>query len=262
MNLKNKLNGIKEIWKFENRWHLLFNRIFFSKEKINIYRYKNFEILIDHSAGDANGAREILATDMYRQFLRKMNLADPINVLDLGANNGGFPILLESEKIRIKKLVSVEFNPKTFSRMRFNIERNLKCEFYPVNKALTGEAREFEIGFGKTGTSDSLYRNDSSGARFRIQGLTFDQIYREFFNNKVIDVCKIDVEGAEFEVFENEEYKELRNIKNLLIEIHHEKETPRKFVQKKIHDLGFDEIEKENKTDEFHYVHLFVNKKF
>lgn len=262
MSLKNKINGIKEIWQFENRWHLLFNRIFFSQEKINVYRYKHFEILIDHSAGDANGAREILTSDMYRKYVANINLSDPVNVLDLGANNGGFPLLLESENLKIKKLVCVEFNPKTFTRMRFNIERNLSCEFYPLNAALTDRNKILDVSFGKTGTSDNIYRKKDNSDTVKIKGLSFNEIYNRYFENETVSICKMDVEGAEFEVFAAENFSQLKNIEYLLLEIHHEQESPRELIQNKLSDLGFEEIEKELKSDEFHHVHFFTNKEF
>lgn len=262
MNLKNKIKGIKEIWQFDNRIQLLINRLFFSKENINIYRYKNFEILIDHSAGDANGAREILTSQMYRKFLAEMKLNGKINVLDFGANNGGFPLLLKMENLNLGKVVCVEFNPQTFSRMCFNIERNLECEFHPVNAALTGENKKIEVGFGKASTSDNIYQNKGSTNKLKIQGYTFDEIYEKFFENEIVHICKMDVEGAEFEVFENKGIQSLKNCHYLLVEIHHGKESPREFVQNKIIEIGFDEIDGNLKNDDFHHVHFFINKEF
>ena len=52
-----------------------------------------------------------------------MTLDAPANVLDLGANNGGFPLLLHTSGIELKKVVSVEFNPRTFARLNFNLTR-------------------------------------------------------------------------------------------------------------------------------------------
>lgn len=260
MNLKNKIRGFKEIWQFDNRLQLLINRLFFSKEKINIYRYNNFEILIDHSAGDANGAREILTSEMYRKFLPEMKLNGKINVLDIGANNGGFPLLLKTENLNLGKVVCIEFNPRTFSRLRFNIERNLGCEFHPLNAALTGENKILEVGFGKTSTSDNIYQNNDSDEKLKIRGYTFDEIYEKFFQNEILHICKMDVEGAEFEVFEHQGIQSLKNCRYLLIEIHHGKQRPREFVQNKIMEIGFNEIGGNLKTDEFHHVHFFKNK--
>jgi len=48
-----------------------------------------------------------------------MQLDAPANVLDFGGSNGGFPLLLASEGVRLKRVVSVEANPS---------KRNLDCE--------------------------------------------------------------------------------------------------------------------------------------
>lgn len=260
--MKSKINGIREIWRFDNRWQLILSRLFFPKERINIYRYKGLEILEDHAAGDANGAREVLTTEMYRRFLPQMNLPAEINVLDLGTNNGGFPLLLKSEKIEIKKLACVEFNPKTFSRMRFNIERNFDCEFTLLNAAICGENREIEIALKSGDSTDrSIYDVQTDGKKYRLQGLTFDEIYRRIFDGETIDLCKMDVEGAEFEIVEGGECERLKNCKYLLIEIHHNEKRDRNFVLQKLDALGFKEIDGEQKREaRFHYVHFFENR--
>lgn len=261
MKWRNKINGVKEIWRFDNHWQLALSRLFFPSEKINVYRYKGLEILEDHSAGDANGAREVLTSMMYRQFLPLMNLPSEINVLDLGTNNGGFPLLLKSEKIRVKRLACVEFNPQTFSRMRFNIERNFDCEFIGLNVAACGENKEIEIALNSGSTDDSIYFNQSRGKTYRLQGLSFDEIYRRTFAAQIIDLCKIDVEGAEFEILGGREHQNLKNCRYLLMEIHHDKNRDRNAVLQKLNALGFDEINGEGKRDaEYHYVHFFINR--
>ena len=263
MNLRNKINGVKEIWQFNNRWHLLFNRLFFSKEKINIYNYKGLEILIDHSAGDANGAREVLTSNMYRKYINLIKFENKINVLDLGTNNGGFPLLIKSENIDINKLVCVELNPLTFSRMRFNIERNLNCVFIPLNMAICGESKEINVNFGNASTSDNIYNSDINDGNsfYKIKGVTFNEVYNETFQNEIIDICKIDIEGAEFEVFENENSDLIKNCRYILIEIHHNAENSRENIRNKLIKMNFEEIEGNNKSDNLHYVHFFQNLK-
>ena len=263
--MRNKINGVKEIWRFDNRWQLILSRLFFPSERINIYRYKGLEILEDHAAGDANGAREVLTSSMYRQFLPQMNLPDEINVLDLGTNNGGFPLLLKSEKIEIKKLVCVEFNPKTFSRMRFNVERNFDGDFVCLNAAVCGENKEIEVSLKDGGsTDDSIYDGRQSGGKiYRVQGLTFDSVYRQTFHDEIVDLCKMDVEGAEFEILAGGDCQNLKKCRYLLIEIHHGKDRDRTVVLRKLSDLGFREIDGETKRDaRLHYVHFFENQNF
>ena len=265
MSLKNKLEGIREIWHFENRWQLLFNRLFFSREKINIYRYKNFEILTDHFAGDANGAREVLTTDMYRSLFSEIKLAGELNILDLGANNGGFALLAESENLNIKKLVCVELNPQTFSRLQFNLARNLSCTYEVLNAAVCGKNQKVSVRFGKSSTSDNIYQNDP-GEKFaadslEIEGLTLDEIYKRSFADEIVDLCKMDVEGAEYELFGESAGEFLRNCRNLIVEIHHQNDRPRNLLIGKLNEAGFAEIGGENKTEaNLHYVHLFINR--
>lgn len=262
MNFKNKLKGIREIWHFDNRWQLLLTRFFFSDEKINIYRYKGLEILIDHYAGDSNGAREVLTSDMYRRFINRMKLREKNNILDLGTNNGGFPLLLKSENIEISKLVCVELNPQTFSRMKFNIDRNFDCEAHLLNAAVSGENKHLQIEFGVKSTSDNIYRNKSERKEDlqTIEGLTFNELFKRTFKDEIVDICKIDIEGAEFEIFANDECSLITKCRYVLIEIHHEPGFSREVIRDKFNELGFTELQSENKSDELHYVHFFQNK--
>jgi FkbM family methyltransferase len=258
MGLSNKLNGIKEIWQFDNRWQLLLTRLFFSKEKINFYRYKGLEILIDHSAGDANGAREVLTSPMYRQYLAQMDLPGELNVLDIGSNNGGFPLLLRSEGLRMKKLACVEMNPRTFSRLRFNIERNFDCELNLVNGAVCGHRQTLEVQLGEGSAGDSLYEKKANGRTWEIQGYTFDEIFRESFGEETVDLCKIDIEGAEFEIFTNSGHDLITKCRYLLMEIHEKRGEFREAIRSKLSESGFKEIHGEAKNDQNDHVHFFT----
>lgn len=265
MSLSSKLKGIKQIWQFDNRWQLFLTRTFFSGETLNVYKYKGLEFLTDHKNGEANGARELLTTEMYRSFLSKMKLPSALNVLDLGSNNGGFPLLLISENYRFKKLVCVELNPHTFSRMKFNIERNSKCEFYPLNAAICGENSVLKLNLGKGGTSDNIYNSEpTDGISYAIQGRTFDDIYNETIGDEIVDICKIDVEGAEFDIFKSGEIKKIKKCKYILMEIHHEHNRKRSELLKILDDLKFYELSDNimSDKDKNHYVHLFSNSEF
>lgn len=218
--------------------------------------------MIDHAAGDANGAREVLTSPMYRQFLSQMRLPAKIKVLDLGSNNGGFPLLLASENFEIEKLVCVELNPDTFSRLQFNIQRNFTGEHKELNAAVCGRNCQIEVLLGTGSTSDNIYNNEKkNGKLIKTKGLSFDEIFRQNFGKEIVDICKMDVEGAEFEVFAKENHQSISKCRNLLIEIHHEKERPRRKILEKLEKLGFIEKNGENKNEpDLHYVHFFENK--
>lgn len=258
VNFKNKINGLKEMWKFDNRFQLVFNRLFFPNESISYYRYKNVEFLNDHTAGDSNGARELLTSPMYQSYLELLQFSKPINVLDLGSNNGGFALLLKSNNFEIKKLVCVEVNPETFSRLRFNIERNFDCEFNLLNVAVCGENKELQLSFENGDVGNSIYQQTEQTKKYTIQGISFDNIFEQNFGNEEVDICKIDIEGAEFEILLSENHTKIAKCKHILMEIHHQKDRDRKIVREKLKSLGF--VEKhggmKNQIDR-HYVHFF-----
>jgi FkbM family methyltransferase len=259
MSLSNKINGFKALWQFDNRWQLILSRLFFRRENINVYRYKGLEVLADRPAGEAGIVTEVIGSPMYRGYIEKMDLRGPVNVLDIGANNGCFPLAIKAEGREIKKLVSIELNPQTFSRLRFNTDRNLDCETVLINGALCGENREIEIALGAGGADDNIYRNNSNGKTWKLPGYTFNEVYSRHFNGEPIDICKIDIEGAEFEMLAMPGHDQIKNCRNILMEIHHHvSDRLRDTVINKMTELGFSEIEGEGKSaDNANYVHFF-----
>ncbi|MDW8466738.1 MAG: FkbM family methyltransferase [Chloroherpetonaceae bacterium] len=214
MALSDKLDGLKSIWKFDNRWQLLLSRLLFRKNGLNVYCLDEMKILIDHSAGDESGTRHVLVSPMYQQFLAKMTFPNSINVLDLGGNGGGFALMLQHRKIPLKKVVAVEFNPYTHSRMTFNLRQNLECEFVALNAAVCGEAKSLCLQLGRGGTSDNIYNpvNRRQGKVMMIQGITIDELYETYFRGETIDLCKMDIEGAEHEVFAYPHHNAMRHV--------------------------------------------------
>lgn len=225
MSLRDKLTGIRALWHFDNRWQLLAERLFFKRSALSVYRLGELEFLIDHDAGDHNGTRLCLISDIYTRFLPRMNLREEISVFDLGANGGGFPLMLQLNGKSLKHLVCLEMNPNTFRRLRYNVTRNIPGEPVLINGAICGERREFELTLGRGDISDSIYSEQSAELavgkrRYIIQGYTFDEFFRAHFGEAAIDICKMDIEGAEYEVMTSREHKCLRSCRYLLVELH------------------------------------------
>jgi len=259
LSLQNKIRGLREVWAFDNRLWLAFTKIFFRRENLQVYRYKGLDILTDHEGGDANGARDVLTSQMYRRYLPKMNLSGPANILDLGANNGGFPLLLASCGVGMKKVVSVEFNPRTFTRLHFNLTRNLDCEVIPLNAALCGESTVLELLLGSGSVSDNIYSKSKSSdlKTFKIQGLTLDQFCDTYFKDEVIDICKIDVEEAEYDVFLNPSHQKLTQCRYVIMEIHERNGRRSEEIVPIIESLGF--LRHTPDPDADSSVHFFSN---
>lgn len=262
MNLRTKFRGLREIWHFDNRLWLILSRIFFPGEKLQIYRLNGMEFVADHEAGDANGAREVLTSPMYQRFFSMMHLERTLNVLDIGANNGGFALLINSNNLRLRKLVSVELNPRTFVRLHFNLHRNLDCEIEVVNAALCGEPRTMNLKLGSGSVSDSIYRESTSpnARNFMIEGLTFDAIFDSHFADEAVDICKIDVEGSEFEMFQMPGHERIRNCRYLIIEIHESSDNPASSIIERLIQMEFSHCPPGN--DDAPDVHFFINNRY
>lgn len=221
--IRNRTRGLLEVLHFDNRLQLLLSRGVF-RPSMDIYYYRGLEILVDHAGGDVNGVRACLATPMYRQFLEPMGLSRRgITVLDLGANVGGFCLLLQAEGYVPGKVIAVELNPFIFSRLQLNLTRNLPdSELHLVNEALYSSATSIEMRFGRGSTGDSLAASHSSvGDPMRtIRTTTLDGLIEKYAGDLEIDVCKMDVEGAEWDVFSGGHFSRVRQCRNIIMEIH------------------------------------------
>ncbi|MCO6509250.1 MAG: FkbM family methyltransferase [Aridibacter famidurans] len=258
MGIASKLKAFRAMRQMDNGWQLVLNRLLFSSESVQVCRYKGLEFITDLDGGDANGAREVLTSDEYRKFLGSMDLSGALRVLDIGANNGGFPLLLASEGHVFEKLVCVEMNPQTAARLGYNIGRNFPASAETYNAAVCGAERDILIANSKGGTSENIYSGTNGKAGISVRGRTPDAITEEAFGDATIDLCKMDVEGAEFEIFEAGAFERLSQCRYFLIEIHHFTETPRSRVIERIESAGFRQIEPVPPDDEGHHVHLFA----
>lgn len=261
MNIRNKLEGFREVWTFDNRLWLTLTKLLFPGEQLHVYRYKGHEFLTDHARGDARGAREVIALPVYRRYFPMMKLDKPANVLDLGASNGGFPILLQADGIPLKKVVSVEFNRTTFQRLQFNLLRNMKCEVIPLNAGLCGENKMLRVAPGEGSVSDSIFNNrgNPESAFYDIPGITIDRLYKTYFDGELIDICKLDVETAEFDVMKHpEECTMLKKCRYVIMEIHLGEGRMLEDILVPFEQMGFERHDPRPGDDP--HVYFFANK--
>ena len=226
-----------------------------------MYRYKGMQILIDHDGGDACGTRMCLATDMYRKYLRHMELGKNINVIDLGANGGGFPLMLRAEGADIGKLICVELNPLTYQRLVFNAKTNIYADAECLNEAICGHDGEVLVALGRGGTNDSVIGADSKTRSplltSRVSCSTLDSLFRRYCDGEIFDICKIDIEGSEYDMFLNAGHDSIQRCRYVIMEIHPADAIKRVALDKELQRLGFRE------TGNVYYddnVYLFSNR--
>jgi FkbM family methyltransferase len=224
--LRNTKAGLKDIMNFDNRWEIVLRRLMFRSTGIITYRKNGMEIVVDHHGGDEVGTRACLVSGMYRRLLPMMTFDGQINLIDIGANGGGFPLMLADAGYTLNKIVAVEMNPRVFARMQLNVTQNLDVKSYLFNAAIAGETQiiEAEMGRGSTGESISGSMGHSSRGAARkalIRGMTFDELFdHAFAADEVADLCKMDVEGSEYDVLSGGHCTRLARCRYLIIEIH------------------------------------------
>lgn len=246
--IHNSVAGFRDIMKFDNRLELVARRILFRQTGILTYRRHGMEILVDHHGGDEAGTRACMVSDMYRCLFPAMRLTEPLTLLDIGANGGGFPLMLADAGYTLGKVAAVEMNPRVFARMQVNITQNLDVEGRFFNVAVCGQpqAIEAEMGRGSTGESIAGSKGHSSFGKPRkavIEGITFDTLFdRAFGPDEVVDLCKMDIEGSEYAIFEQATCTRLKRCRYLVIEIHAVPEKSPVDVVRAIEALGLEEL--------------------
>jgi FkbM family methyltransferase len=230
MSLKTLLGGPQILLKFDNWPTLLLSRLLDRETGLVVYRKDGLEVLVDHRGGDQNGTRACLATDMYQRHLHTIYRGGAQRVLDLGANGGGFPLLLRLANVELAQVVCVEMNHPTYLRLLVNLATNLGENATGINAAVSSMPADSEILLepGRGGTSLSINRNRADSARphVTVRTTTLQALYDQYFKGRAIDICKIDIEGAEYEVLHSSSDVLLQKIRNLVIEFHDPAQTP------------------------------------
>lgn len=261
-SLKRAIASLRPLLGFDNRVQLLCDRIFFRRNPLSVCRRNGVVAVVDHRTSDAGSIYLCLTTDAYTRFLSRMTLDRPLTVADLGANVGGFSLLLRAVGHEVERLLCVEMNPNTWARLNFNIQLNYR-DIAPavVNAAVCAEARSIDLELGAGSTTDSI--RTGAGAvgkwhrRYTVQGMSLDQLFDDHFADAEIDICKIDIEGAEAEVLldPTSRHAALRRCRYVVIELHpvdRYDELCEAFTR-----LGFTRVADEGKDR--CGVHLFAN---
>lgn len=204
---------------FDNALELITGRLFFQKTQVQVHRIGDVHMILDHRASDAGSIRGCVSDDMYRRLLAQVSLPKELSVVDVGANVGGFPLLLTALGHSFRTLTCVEMNPSTAERLRFNIRSNWS-HANVINAAVASEPGETTVRLGRGNTADSLERGskDGAGTEVSVRLMRLDDISGE----GPIDLLKVDIEGAEQDVLFNPGHeKTLARAACLVIEIHH-----------------------------------------
>lgn len=158
------------------------------------------------------------AAVIYEELVRVgvPKLDNPKLAIDLGANVGmwAFRMRCNYPDMRIKCIEPIPMNVK---HLQNGIEINRFVGIEVIEKAITGDGRDLELKMGKTNTGSASIKLDFPDVlceSYQVSSRTLDEIVQD----DVVDILKIDIEGAEYEALKT--FTKWEQVKNLYLELH------------------------------------------
>ena len=138
--------------------------------------------------------------------LKQYNIAHQLSpklVIDVGTHIGVFTTLMASKGAQV---IAIEPMVINYRLLLNNVKLNvLVGKVKPIKKCIASERCAMKIGW--------------IGQEEIVECITLNNVINEFVNNKVVDLVKMDVEGAELDILtQNNEW--LDKIAHLVMEIH------------------------------------------
>lgn len=193
---------------------------------------RNKLFLVKNSDGDLMAARLSFYDDVVALFGRieeqtaeTLFLHECIRgsaILDVGAHIGRY-VLMAASRVGISgKVIACEPHPVNFSILLKNLRMNGYENVIPRNVALSAEDGFVSLSVGDDSGLHSIVDDKQSIAlkKLRVRSTTIDSLLKELGMER-IDMCKIDVEGAELLVLKGAEYSlRKKKIRRFVCEVH------------------------------------------
>jgi FkbM family methyltransferase len=181
-------------------------------------------------------------------------------VYDLGANVGVFTMW--ALKSNAKQMYA--FEPTNYLipylQKTFNSENN-RVTIY--DKAITGCNEIKQFNMGRHSVSNSLYTDLGNPDAVDVHCINLEQFINEN-NLQYPTLVKVDIEGSEYEMFDNLTDKFIQSVKTWIVEFHYNYENKAENIIHRLLDLGFNiEMKKDNvlKNHEHKCMGTFIAKK-
>ena len=141
----------------------------------------------------------------------------PKTIIDLGANIGLASIYF-ANKYPDSKIIAIEPEPSNFTVLKANTTKykNIILEQKAISNIDDQYIEILDKGYGKWGFMTEIKSDNKNSG---IKTITINKL-SELYNFNYIDILKIDVEGAEKELFETNFEKWIPITKCIIIELH------------------------------------------
>lgn len=147
--------------------------------------------------------KEVMLDGEYDKYLEECKLGKDLIVMDLGCNIGTFSFNILD---RSKKIYAVDASPNCIELLKKTIEYNKLTKIQPITEAVAGTNDKRHMG-GITSTDGDVH---FTNAGYDVDSITLPDLF-EKYKIDYIDLLKIDIEGAEYEIFENPNILKLKD---------------------------------------------------
>ncbi|MEN8247339.1 MAG: FkbM family methyltransferase [Bacteroidota bacterium] len=188
------------------------------------------------NTSDVTTFKHIFAHDDYNFHL----LQDPGVIIDAGANIGLASIYF-ANKYANAEIISIELSPSNFQLLKKNTEKYSQVNCINAGVWHKNQTLKFiEEGFSPWGykVNNKLDENSIS-----VKSITILDIIEQY-NLSQVDLLKVDIEGAEVELFSENYGQWLPKVKYLVIEFHdRSRPDSSKTVKKALSEFDFVELD-------------------
>ena len=213
--LLNLMFEYKKIIGIKGLFHIIYSKIINKTIKFNLVSDKlNHDLIIRMPSSDSWVFKQVFIDEEYK-FKTEIT---PSVIVDAGANVG-YASIYFSHLFPNAKILALEPEIKNYSLLCENVAKYKNI--IPIQGALWSENTQINIcdeGLGEWGFMTFSTENSGKKIEHLVEAYTVDSIIKKYDLEK-IDILKIDIEGAEREVFENTDCW-INDVDSLIVELH------------------------------------------
>ncbi len=215
-----------EMWKVKlaTFWDSICIQLGADLGKERFYQFQNgWKLKYDPNTLDNMVIRECLTNSLYTKFLKEKNLK---NVVDLGAHKGFFALGLMFNGYKFKKMLMVEPLVENLVAFKENLKMNDRSEvrrkIVVENCAVGDKNGKAKFFVTRNSVNHSLLDPSSLDEVVSKIDIKVAKLGTILEKNKIreIDLLKMDIEGAEFNLLKSDQLKYILKAKRIVMEVH------------------------------------------
>ncbi len=152
----------------------------------------------------------------FRKEYGDLKIGERDVILDIGANIGAFSVYC-AQRASLGRVISYEALPANFGMLLKNAKLNGLPNIRARNLAVWDRSTRVRLPVGDSYTGVSIFRKEKRAVGVRTT--TLEEIFRKERLSRV-DVMKLDVEGAEYEIIAGAPAGLLERIRTIVLEYH------------------------------------------